>query len=340
MSTRSQPNMAKQRGLTLIELMVTLLLSSFLLLGILQIFISTNSTDRTNSALARLQENGRIALEILKQDLRRTGYQGCASPTVTSRTNSSRIFPLDAMGTQGTELVEGAGTASDSLIMRYASPTMMRATSISDTQVTFISGDNISFTAGARYEFILTNCEDVAIFTGIASARSDNTDPATQSRMPNRYTLTTLQGANGGPAPSLYGIPTGEGSQFLRMVTNTYRVQNDPSNLNSAGAQTSTLYKNGDPMIANVDNFQVLYGVVSGNQTSWVNGGALTAAQRQDVSRLQISMVISSSDEVSDAPNTQSFAIANVGNNTQLAPIADRRLRRVLNTVIDVRNRP
>lgn len=330
--------MAKQQGLTLIELMVSLLLSSLLLLGILQMFTNTNTTDRANSSLARLQENGRIALDMLKQDLRRTGYQGCASPMLGSRENSSRTFPLDAMGEQGTELIEGAATASDSLIMRHARPMQMRVTNISSSQVTFVSGNNINFTEGERYEFILTNCEDVAIFTGIASARSANPDLA--SSLPNQYTLTSLQGANSGTPPSLYGIPTGDGSQFLQIVENTYAIQTDPSNINSAGDQTSTLYKNGEPMIANVDNFQVLYGVTSGNQTSWVNGEDLTDAQREDVSRLQISLVISSPDEVSDEANTQAFAIANIGTDTQLGAIADRRLRRVLNTVVDVRNRP
>lgn len=331
--------MAKQQGLTLIELMVSLLLSSLLLLGILQMFTNTNTTDRANSSLARLQENGRIALDMLKQDLRRTGYQGCASPMLGSRENSSRTFPLDAMGEQGTELIEGAATASDSLIMRHARPMQMRVTNISSSQVTFVSGNNINFTEGERYEFILTNCEDVAIFTGIASARSANPDLA--SSLPNQYTLTSLQGANSGTPPSLYGIPTGDGSQFLQIVENTYAVQGDPSNLDDAGNQIQTLYKNGEPMIANVDNFQVLYGVTSAaNTTSWVNGEDLTTAQREQVSRLQISLVISSPDEVSDAVNTQSFAIANIGTDTQLNAIADRRLRRVLNTIVDVRNRP
>ena len=58
------------------------------------------------------------------------------------------------------------------------------------------------------------------------------------------------------------------------------------------------------------------------------------------VSRLQISLVMSSPAEVADAVNNQTFAIANIGADTQLAAIADRRLRRVFNTVIDVRNRP
>lgn len=324
-----------QRGLTIVELMVTLLLSSLLLLGVMQLFINSNNADRTNSSLARLQENGRIALDMLKQDLRRTGYQGCAAPTAESRVNSSRTFPLDAMGVQGVELNEGAGTANDSLVMRHAAPTQMRATNISASQVTFISGGNVSFVEGNRYEFILTNCDDVAIFTGIASARSDNPDTSTQDVMPNQYTLTSLQGANNGAAPSLYGIPTGAGSQFLQIVANAYDIRNDATNDNRP-----TLFKNGAAMIADVENFQVLYGVENAGQTSWIDAEDLTDALRQRVSRLQISLVMSSPAEVTDVVNNQSFAIANIGADTQLAAIADRRLRRVFNTVVDVRNRP
>src|SRR3990167_6983766 len=324
-----------QHGLTIVELMITILLSSFLLLGVLQLFINSNSADRTNSSLARLQENGRVALEMLKQDLRRTGYQGCASHTVESRPNSSRIFPLEAMGVQNVDLNEGAGTTNDSLVIRHASPAMMRATNISETQITFISGGNISFVANNRYEFILTNCEDVAVFTGLASARTDNTDAATSGLMPNKYTLTALQGANNGPPPNFTGIPTGQGSQFLQLVENSFDIRNDATNNNRP-----TLYKNAEAMIADVDNFQVLYGVETGGQTRWVNAANLNDDLRQRVSRLQISLVMSTPDEVADKANNQALPIANIGADTQLAAIADRRLRRVLNTVVDVRNRP
>jgi type IV pilus assembly protein PilW len=93
-------------------------------------------------------------------------------------------------------------------------------------------------------------------------------------------------------------------------------------------------------MIADVENFQVLYGVENMGQTRWLSPADMTDALRQKISRLQISLVMSSPDEVSLEPNNQPFTIANIGANTQLAAITDRRLRRVFNTVIDVRNRP
>lgn len=339
---------ARQVGMSLIELMISLLLSSFLILGILQLFINSNSTDKANSALARLQENGRIALDLLKQDLRRTNYQGCAMPTVTSRANSSSTFPLDAIGAPSAddtptddESHEGNGTDNDKLVVRYARPVTMRATNIINaSSVTFITSNNISFTAGDRYEFILTNCDEVAIFTGIASARSSNPDATTNSTMPDRYTITSLQGLDAGAPPSLSGFPTGLGSQFLTIGENNFLVQPDPSNVDAQGNGIPTLYKNGEPLIAGVDNFQVLYGIESGGVTRWVNADNLDDNDRRSVSRLQISLVMSSETEVADQVNAQALAIANIGANTSLPAVADRKLRRVFNSVIDVRNRP
>lgn len=71
--------MKQQRGLSLIELMVAIVISSILLLGVLQLFSNTSASDRTNTAIARVQESGRVALEIIGDDARRAGYQGCSS---------------------------------------------------------------------------------------------------------------------------------------------------------------------------------------------------------------------------------------------------------------------
>lgn len=88
--------MKRQYGLSLIELMVAILISSILLLGVLQLFSNTSATDRTNTALARVQESGRIALEIIGADARRAGYQGCSSAANTL-TVGTLTFPAAAL---------------------------------------------------------------------------------------------------------------------------------------------------------------------------------------------------------------------------------------------------
>ncbi|MBO3276760.1 PilW family protein [Pseudomonas schmalbachii] len=100
--------MKRQLGLSLIELMIAILISSLLLLGVLQLFSNTSASDRTNTALARVQESGRIALEIIGTDARRAGYQGCGSAAETT-TVGSLTFPEAAIA-----------TATSSITFRYA----------------------------------------------------------------------------------------------------------------------------------------------------------------------------------------------------------------------------
>ncbi|HMB39000.1 MAG TPA: PilW family protein [Wenzhouxiangellaceae bacterium] len=66
-------------GFSLIELMVAITLGLLLTAGMIQLFNSSKVTFRTNDAVARVQENGRFALEILKIQLREAGTLGfCA----------------------------------------------------------------------------------------------------------------------------------------------------------------------------------------------------------------------------------------------------------------------
>ena len=69
----------RQRGMTLIEIMIALLIGAFLMGGVLQIFISSKQTNRMQEGLSRLQENGRFAVNFISKDIRRAGFQGCPS---------------------------------------------------------------------------------------------------------------------------------------------------------------------------------------------------------------------------------------------------------------------
>ncbi|KXU39410.1 hypothetical protein AXE65_08575 [Ventosimonas gracilis] len=66
-----------QSGLSLIELMVALLVSTILLLGVLELFGSSSQTQRSANAVARLQENGRLVMDLIAREARRTGFNGC-----------------------------------------------------------------------------------------------------------------------------------------------------------------------------------------------------------------------------------------------------------------------
>lgn len=67
-----------QKGFSLIELMIAMVIGLVLLGGVLGIFIATQQTNRTQDAMSSVQENGRLALEILARDIRESGQSICA----------------------------------------------------------------------------------------------------------------------------------------------------------------------------------------------------------------------------------------------------------------------
>ncbi len=69
----------KQRGLSLIELMVAMVIGIIVVLGVSEIFISTKQTYVAEQASARMQEDARYALTRITQELRMAGMYGCLS---------------------------------------------------------------------------------------------------------------------------------------------------------------------------------------------------------------------------------------------------------------------
>ena len=63
-------------GLTLVEMMVALVITTVLLGGITQIFISSKQSHKLTDSLGFMQESGRMAINLITHDLRRAGYFG------------------------------------------------------------------------------------------------------------------------------------------------------------------------------------------------------------------------------------------------------------------------
>jgi type IV pilus assembly protein PilW len=64
-----------QSGFSLIELMIAMAISSFLLLVIMSMFSSTSRSRALQTALSGLNESGRFALSMISRDLRMAGYR-------------------------------------------------------------------------------------------------------------------------------------------------------------------------------------------------------------------------------------------------------------------------
>ncbi|WP_028874485.1 prepilin-type N-terminal cleavage/methylation domain-containing protein [Tepidiphilus margaritifer] len=67
----------RQLGLTLVELMVALVLGLVVIGAVVNLFLTNRQTYRTTENLARMQENLRIAFELMARDVREAGATAC-----------------------------------------------------------------------------------------------------------------------------------------------------------------------------------------------------------------------------------------------------------------------
>lgn len=68
-----------QAGVSLVELMIAVALSTFLLLGLIQVFGASRLAYQTTTGLARVQEGSRFATDFLQRDIRMAGHMGCSN---------------------------------------------------------------------------------------------------------------------------------------------------------------------------------------------------------------------------------------------------------------------
>ncbi|MHB8949297.1 MAG: PilW family protein [Rhodoferax sp.] len=84
-----------QRGLTLIELMISMVLGLVLIGGVLSIFVSTNQTAKLNDNLMRVQDNARGAFDLMARDIREAGQNPCGAKTnVANVLRASGTIPV------------------------------------------------------------------------------------------------------------------------------------------------------------------------------------------------------------------------------------------------------
>ncbi|HKV96488.1 MAG TPA: PilW family protein [Gammaproteobacteria bacterium] len=73
---------ARQQGLSLVELMIALVVGLVFMAGVISMFLASRQSYTLGSAVARLQENGRFALDFMRPVLRLAGYTGCGGQSL------------------------------------------------------------------------------------------------------------------------------------------------------------------------------------------------------------------------------------------------------------------
>lgn len=290
-----QAQYPRQQGLSLVELMVALAISTLILIALVQVFVSSRLIYNTDEGVARLQENGRFAMEFLARDIRMAGNMGCLGDLDPSKINNyvanKTTSPVTDETRGGIEGFEFNGTSPGNT---YPLPVLYPPTLVSNTipalipallsgavggsdvlVLRFMDGDDAKlappYTNGAsvfvtqpnniadNQILIATDCTRASIFqaTGVSSG-SGNT------------TVTHAVGGNPGNTCPQWGGPGcpgqdfREGGHLAQFSTMVYYI-----GIGAYGGPSlvrrnwSTGTSRDDELVEGVENMQILYGVDS-----------------------------------------------------------------------------
>lgn len=112
MSGKSGPCPARERGLTLVELMISMTIGLVVLALTSYAYLANKRSWTFNEQEARLQDRGRYILNLLSGDMRLAGYMGCKSIASSAPVPSLPHIPnLNALLVNGVGITNAAGNA-------------------------------------------------------------------------------------------------------------------------------------------------------------------------------------------------------------------------------------
>lgn len=374
MSTRnSRIGRRKQLGVTLVELMVSLLLGLLVTGGVIQIFLSNRATYAFNEGLARVQENGRSALDALAYNVRMVGFFGCLSTDITvfNNLNDATTLPFnfeqgitgfEAVDTEPGESITATSSnpanssdtskwtpalptdlqnrvipGSDVLVIRNVSPASnsLQSPFASATEVNAF-GDAANYQAGDIG--IVSDCQKASIFqiTGVTDTSSGGVDS---------LQLTHVGSGTPGNALASWGTDQeyAAGAQLMRGETWIYyvgaRADGVPAlfqqRLQSTSA-TTTAAMIAEELVEHVETMQITYGVdngLDGNIDSYETAEGV--ADWGEVVAVRVGLLMRSPEEYGTEFDDSTYVV----NETSFDPVDDRRVRQVFTTTIAIRNR-
>lgn len=175
-------------GFSLIELMIAMVLGLLVLGAAIAVFQSNQRTYRANEGLNRIQENARVAFELMSRDLRAAGGSACSNASVVETsdtpTDNEKLYRDTPVSGTATEVTITSGddtaykvTASSATSVTISLPTGM--TSAADA----FKADDLLLLCNARKTFVVkatavgTNTITFAALPGNYSPSSDEYAP-------------------------------------------------------------------------------------------------------------------------------------------------------------------
>ena len=328
----ARESLRRQRGVTLVELMVALALGLLITVAMLKVYVDASRMYRFNEGLARVQENGRFALEFIRRDARVAGFWGCYSDApLTNQISTTSDAWLDVAAGHITGTNDDGLNGADSITFRSAtgSGTLVNTTMAAISSS--VSVNNVA-TITSGMAALISDCDNGDIFqvTGISGtslAHTAGTNTNTSANLSKAYAIGSR--VYQAQQSTFCIAPGADPSQpSLRRLTNPTSGQ--------------TCASNGDELIEGVENMQILYGEDTDADSEGANGDGTAnryvpiGTASLDIDRVvsvRLSLLARSlNNNLTTTPSPYTF------NEATVTP-GDQYLRKVFTTTITLRNK-
>ncbi|MFB1487587.1 MULTISPECIES: PilW family protein [unclassified Thiocapsa] len=324
----------RQAGLTMVEILVALALGLFLMAGILSVYLGSKQTYRVVEALARSQENGRYAVELLGRTVRMAGFVGCARLDNSLPVNI--IVDKPPLGIEpedfhksfiqidvDEDVADLMASGTDVLVVRGGGP-MARL----DAEKVKNANAKIDLNADdweAGDILIISDCAGVDIF------RATNV-----SKDPNEMGITVAHASNRNEPNELSKTYTIGADVMSYRETTFFIAESQAADCTEPCRGLWRRLGGEDPqeILQGVENMQILFGIGTRALDNYMTAEEVEDADawgRVVAVRINL-LLVSPEDNLVESPRSIVF------NGEELEP-DDRRLRRALTTTIAIRNR-
>lgn len=358
-----------QRGLSIIELMIALLLGSLLTVGLVQIFTSNSQAFQMSEAVARSQEYGRIASEMLSRETRGAGYYGCNSQKVVNNldidetaddwdlydyaggpavSSMGQWRPADAE--DGTDILHFSGMESSGIELSVTGPPTSASYEVAGkggkSPATFLAVDDV---------ISISDCQgtDVAQITSINGDDGSmevtmviNSNNGQNQTPGNNFddNICTNTG-NLGSGNNCLSNNYGEGAQILKPYKRTYYI--GPSTVRVGELALKMIeYERATPttfeMVEGVIDLQVRYGLSSGADqavSNWKEADDMQTSDWDQVRSARVSLLVrGGSDNLFDEKASVCFPAWKDCSGGDYYEVTDNSMYRVYSFTTNVRN--
>ena len=365
LSKRRLPARPAQRGLTLIELMVSIAIGLVVVGSVTYVYLGSKGAYRGNESLARIQEAGRFALDSMTRDIRRAGAMGCGS--LASVTSNQPVVP---------SVIAPAGLVV-SAIQGYTpapnyTPLPLAAPPATWTPPTPATGNLPGYWGGDILQLQIASGVPARMSTGVDTANgnitiADNTAPnfklndyalvadcssaaifqITATPTVTTGTITLLSYVTGGAVPPLPPISVNTFPTVQHFDQVTYYLGKQPNGRPALYRYSLINGGTAEEVVDNVEDMDIVYGVDTTPTDNTVSADVFqhadavqAAGNWPNVVSVRLSL-IAVGDQFGVAPQAQTFPFHGAG--AALTPTAwtapDTRVRQVFSASAALRDR-